>query len=308
MTSEDKLSIWASAPSETEMIKIKNTKDYIEKVLKDYLDINEIKRKYNLSSFTYEVYLQGSYKNSTNIRYDSDVDIVVQVNSVFWSDKSELSPDEIDRYNKAYSNTSYGFLELKEEIYNVLKGYFGEDVAYKNKCIKVNGNTNRVDADVVPCFQYRVYKKFISVDNCHFVEGIKFLNTNDNTEIINFPKVHYENGCSKNDDTDGKYKSMVRVFKNIKRDMVEKGLIDDNIAPSYFIENLIYNCTSHCFDGNYSESTLKIFQFLLDSIKQDRLKSFLCVNEQDMLFSNKTWNLADAIRFINDAGDYFLNS
>lgn len=37
------------------------------------------------------IYLQGSYANSTNIKEDSDVDIVVECNSIFLSDTSALS-------------------------------------------------------------------------------------------------------------------------------------------------------------------------------------------------------------------------
>jgi tRNA nucleotidyltransferase (CCA-adding enzyme) len=39
---------------------------------------------------SYEVYLQGSYKNTTNIRGDSDVDVVAQLNSTFQDDLSAL--------------------------------------------------------------------------------------------------------------------------------------------------------------------------------------------------------------------------
>ena len=37
----------------------------------------------------FEVYLQGSYKNDTNIRGDMDVDLAVQINSTFYSNLSE---------------------------------------------------------------------------------------------------------------------------------------------------------------------------------------------------------------------------
>ena len=43
----------------------------------------------------FEVFLQGSYKSATNIRGDSDVDLVAQLSSSFWSDTSWLRPDEV---------------------------------------------------------------------------------------------------------------------------------------------------------------------------------------------------------------------
>jgi len=306
MIKEEQLEKWGSAPSSTEMQKIKNTKDLMEKVLKDFLPIEEIKKNHNLSSLSYEVYLQGSYRNSTNIRFDSDVDIVVQVNAVFWSDKSELSKTEIQLHEETYSRSEYEFSELKQEIFTALREYFGEETEYKNKCIKIEGNTSRVDADIIPCFQYRIYKRFVSINNNNFIEGIKFYNTDTNEEVINFPKVHYENGCAKNKDTEGNFKSMVRVFKNFKRELIESGEIDEKLAPSYFIENLLYNCTPHCFNGSFSSCTLQILQFLFDAIKQDRLKSFICANEQDMLFSDKSWDLENAQSFISKSANFYL--
>lgn len=307
MIREEQLERWASAPSETEMQKIKDTKDLVENVLKKFLPIDEIKSLHNLQSLDYEVYLQGSYKNSTNIRFDSDVDVVVQINSVFWSDKSRLSEIEKQLHRAAYSSAEYDFSELKKEIFNALTAHFGQQAKYEDKCIKIEGNTNRVDADIIPCFQYRVYKRFSSRADHDFIEGIKFYNTKTSDVIINFPKVHYENGCAKNIDTEGNFKSMVRVFKNFKRELVESGTIEEKIAPSYFVENLIYNCTSQCFDGNYSEQTRKILQFFLDAIEQDRLKSFMCANEQDMLFDDKAWNIDDAYSFILESAKFYEN-
>jgi hypothetical protein len=34
---------------------------------------------------SYNIYLQGSYRNSTNFRGDSDEDVIVEVTSVYWS-------------------------------------------------------------------------------------------------------------------------------------------------------------------------------------------------------------------------------
>ena len=54
----------------------------------------------------FEIYLQGSYKNSTNIRGNSDVDIVVQLTSTFQRDLSALSAPEIALYPASYDNAT----------------------------------------------------------------------------------------------------------------------------------------------------------------------------------------------------------
>jgi hypothetical protein len=309
MIDQQQLERWAQAPSQTEMAKIKNTRQIIEEKIKQNLPIPEIKQKYSLSTFNFpDIYLQGSYANSTNIRFDSDVDIVVQLNDVFWSDKTWLTEFEKQQYVTYFSSSAYKFVEFKNNIYSALIKAFGEEnVEYSDKCLKVKENTYRVNADVVPCFQYRVYKKFLSYNNQEFIEGMKFINTGNQTEVINYPKKHLANCKSKNIDTGGNFKSIVRIFKNIKRQLVENGHFDEKTAPSYFIENLLYNCSSPCFDGGYVDCMKKTLQFLLDALQAGRVSGFICANEQDSLISPKTWNLVNAQNFILTTGDYFLN-
>lgn len=310
MINEEQLQTWAKAPSETEMGKIRHTREMVEESLQQHLPISEIKRQFNLSTFKYSVYLQGSYSNSTNIRYDSDVDIVVQLNSVFSYDDTQLTSGEKDLHSLVYPNTSaYTFSNFKKHVRDALVAGFGEnEVEYGKKCLKVKANTNRVDADVIPCFKHKLYKRFISHANQDYVPGIKFYNTDNNSLIINYPKVHLKNCESKNTDTGEKFKDVVRIFKNIKSKLVEENKLTTKEAPSYFIENILYNCSSQCFDGNYTENMTKTLQFLFDAINTGRLSGFICANEQDSLISEKTWNILDAQKTILSVAGYFLES
>src|SRR5437867_541266 len=54
-----------------------------------------------------EIYLQGSYGNNTNIFEDSDIDIVVQLESVWGRDLSALPPDQQRLYNHSVSSASF---------------------------------------------------------------------------------------------------------------------------------------------------------------------------------------------------------
>lgn len=305
--SEQQLSVWASAPSPTEMEKIRNAHRIIEDILKRKLPVDDIKKKFNLATFDYEVYLQGSYANSTNVRFDSDVDIAVQLNNTFFCDKSQLSVSEKFLYDSCHSDSEYKFIDFKTDVYNALKSELTEkQVHWKDKCIDVDANTNRVEADVVPCLQFRLYKRFISHDNQSFVEGMKFFDTSDNKEIINFPKIHLENCESKNVDTEGKFKDLVRIYKNMRNGLIESGVIGEDIAPSYYIENLLYNCTSPCFDGSYGNCMITSLQFIFDAIQSGRITGFVCANEQDTLISEKTWNLDNLIIYMKAMADYYL--
>lgn len=307
MLSEGKLKILAQAPSPTEMQKIKHTKDMIYDALQKYLPIDEIKKRYALAGFKYEVYLQGSYANNTNISFESDVDIVVQLNTIFWSDKSQISELEKLMHEISYSSSQYQFKNFKDEVFAALKLAFGQDAEYSDKCIIVKANTNRVKADVVPAFQYRVYKRFISYDDHSFVEGMKFIDTTSLTEIINFPKIHLKNCELKNIATDESFKSIIRIFKNIRQKLIDSNQLSEKSASPFYIENLLYNCTDSCFEGNYTLNMLKTLQFLFDAFTSGRAAGFICAHEQASLFGGKNWNLVDGQKFIITAGKYFLN-
>jgi predicted nucleotidyltransferase len=306
--SNQQLEIWSHAPSPTEMQKIQNTRDLIESALAKHFPIEQIKKEYHLHSFKYEIYLQGSYANHTNVRFDSDVDIVVQLNSVFVPRKNMLDEVQKNLYDSMHSDSLYHFKQFKKDVYLSLIKEFGDKTEWSDKCLNVLANGNRVSADVVPSFQYRIYKKFISHTNQEFVEGMRLFNTSDDSEIINYPKKHIENCQSKNTDTSGKFKDLVRIFKNMKNDLVEHNELGEKTASSYFIENLLYNCSSPCFDGSYTECMLKTLQFLLDAIDSGRVSGFVCANEQDSLINQKTWNINDAALFINKIGSYFLGN
>lgn len=307
LITESKLQTWSSAPSPTEMMRIQHTQELIKSVLKQNLAVDQIKKDFGLESFNYEVYLQGSYANHTNVKFDSDVDIVVQLKSTHFSDKSQLPDEEKILYDLNHSNSKYHFVDFKNHVFVALQKSFGGDVEYAPKCLKIHQNTSRVNADVVPALEYRKYKRFLSLTNEVFVEGIKLFNTDDNSEIINYPKKHLENCESKNTDTDGMFKSMVRILKNMRNVLIDQKKINQKLAPSYFIENLVYNCSSSCFDSDYSRNLINILQFVFDAIELNRAIGFVCANDQDNLISPTTWNIPDINSFVSEIVSFYTH-
>jgi hypothetical protein len=74
------------------------------------------------------------------------------------------------------------------------------------------------------------------------VEGICFFRS-DGTRIDNFPMQHSDNCTEKHKDTRNWFKHTVRVYKNLRNTMIEKKSIQDGLAPSYFLEGLLYQCS-----------------------------------------------------------------
>jgi hypothetical protein len=61
-----------------------------------------------------DVFLQGSYKNDTNVYGDSDVDIVLCHTGAFYYDLSRLSPDDRRAY-EAGAGVTYGYADFKRD-------------------------------------------------------------------------------------------------------------------------------------------------------------------------------------------------
>jgi tRNA nucleotidyltransferase (CCA-adding enzyme) len=57
---------------------------------------------------TFGTFLQGSYGNDTNIYADSDVDVVIRLDSTFFYDEANLSEDQKNAFHRAHPNASYG--------------------------------------------------------------------------------------------------------------------------------------------------------------------------------------------------------
>src|SRR6266852_2928569 len=71
-----------------------------------------------------EIYLQGSYGNTTNIYADSDVDIVVQYNSVYDWNISALSEQQQLLF-QALPKVSYTWKQFYVPVVESLQSYFG---------------------------------------------------------------------------------------------------------------------------------------------------------------------------------------
>lgn len=283
------IEVWAKQGSVTKALESHHK---LRKVLNH--NENSIIRTKNIK---YSIFLQGSYINNTNIRGNSDVDLVVMLESTFYSNKESLSYYDQERHRKTYSTANYQFKDFKKDVYyTLLNHYDKQKVILGNKSIKVL-MSDGYWADVVPV---ALYKKYITnklgLDfSTDYTEGVYFISSSGE-KIINFPKQHKENGSKKNSDTNGMSKNMVRSFKNARTRLVKEGIISKNLAPSYFIENLIYNVPNHLFTSSYEFTFYNIIEFL----STNDLEMFICQYEQDYLFGMDPWkwNTLDAEKFI----------
>lgn len=193
-----------------------------------------------------EVFLQGSYANATNIRSDSDVDIVVMTKLTFQGSVERLGAVSKAAY-EALPAASFSGGDLRSEVHAALIGYYGSSrVISRNKCITVKAASGYVDADVVPCLQYRWYPSSTSDVGTDYVEGVA-LHPLNGGRIINFPKEHRKNGAEKNALCGDRYKRTVRQVKRLRNRAVDEGRISKGAAPGYLLECLVFNVPNNQF-------------------------------------------------------------
>ena len=245
---------------------------------------------------TFKVFLQGSYGNDTNIWAESDVDIVIQLTDTFFSDVSSLSESQKSLYKMAYADATYTLADFKRDVLATLKRKYGSDVEEGQKAIAIKANGGRRKADVIVATEYRRYIKFNGVYDASYVEGIRFVDSSW-TEIINYPKSHSTNLTAKHQATSSRYKPTIRVFKNLRSRLVEKGAIEAGTAPSYYLEGLLYNVPNSEFTSGYQGRVANALNWLHQSDKS----KLLCANEQYYLlndYSPVTWRLAKCEQFL----------
>jgi len=158
---ESQLEIWAHQGAVTTA---KLTKDSIKSALDSYNCWPD--------NINYDLYLQGSYKNNTNIWGDMDVDIILQLNNSFCSNLNE-------EQNKLLGivNASYFLTDFKKDVLSALQKYYGlNNLAIGNKTIKLKEDGSRLSADILVCLQYRNY---FELNYSTYIEGIFFWTRNE---------------------------------------------------------------------------------------------------------------------------------
>lgn len=248
---------------------------------------------------TFEVYLQGSYKNDTNVYGESDVDVVVELTSSFQNNLTQEQKSSL-----GLTNADYGLSDFRNDVDTCITNYFqGQNVAFGNKVIKIPATNNRLEADVLVCTQYRLYLNPLSQTNYH--KGIIFTTRNSAQKIINFPRKHSDNATAKHQASTQWFKPTVRVFKNIRNHLVANAGFQKARAQSYYIECLLSNIPNNQFGTNYQTTFLNCHNYLT----QNSMDNFKCLNGIRPLWGNTTenWNQVDANHFLDQAAQLWNN-
>ncbi len=292
---EDVFRRWSKPSSDTEQEKSDNA----ERMIGDAIRECPI-----LAKRTIEVFAQGSYRNNTNVRQDSDVDICVRCMDTCGYDFSEVPGMTLE--GAGMIPASYLYPQFKSEIGAALVRKFGEaGVSRGSKAFDVHANGYRVDADVVAVMEYRYYfRNYLGHIDYH--SGTELYPDSGN-KIINWPHQHHENGVKKNIETSYRFKYITRIIKRLRNRMDDEGIEAAKPIPSYLIECLAWNVPNEDFGNDkYAADVQNALAHLYSNMATDKqCGQWLEVNGIKYLFHwAQPWTRQRALEFIGAAWNY----
>lgn len=249
---EKQLREWSAPPGKTEESRCDNAVSAIK---------NALAASKELEGRSISVFSQGSYRNNTNVKKDSDVDIGVLCKDAFFYDV----PKDVDASTYGFGVSTYSYLAFKADVEKALKNYFGERaVSRGNKALDVHETSYHVEADVAPFFEYRWYS---APGNYH--SGVALMPDNAPTKVFNWPEQHYANGVQKNKATGTRFKSIVRGLKALSVEMEGSGIAAARV-PGFLIECLVWNARDEHFSNeSYVQNVREVIAHVYNNTKSE---------------------------------------
>lgn len=288
---ENQFHVWGASPGQRELTRCENAVKEVRAAINASTKLNHRNIK---------VFAQGSYRNRVNVRQDSDVDIGVECDDVYFY---EL-PAGTSAATFNFSPGSYDYAQFKNEVGDALVSHFGQAAVTRgDKAFDIKATQRQVAADVVPFFQHRRLK----TDGTSF-QGVE-MRPDSGGSIINWPEQHYSGGVDKHGRTGDRFKKVVRILKCLRNEMDEKGRVAAKPIPSFFVECLVFNAPNSLFgNAKWSDDVMGVLKVLRQNTSEDApCKDWLEVSGFKWLFrGGQKWTRQQAHEFIKAAEAYIL--
>jgi len=282
---EESFATWALPPSDSEAEKLANAERMIGEAITDGP---------TFSGYRIEVFGQGSYANDTNVRLNSDIDINVRLTSIM---EVEV-PEGKTMQEYGYKPSPYTFGQYRSDVWNALARHFGAaELKNSNKCIKLKGNSYRVQADIVPTLRLDEY----------FPNGGSrttgcWLMSQDGRPHYNFAPTHLFKAREKNAATGKRFKRLCRIVKSLRYRMVDEQVAFPVTVKSFLLECLLYQVPNSIYNDNtsWTDRLRGAILWLYNQMKDvNAVKDWLDVSGCLYLFhDSRGWTAADVSQFL----------
>jgi hypothetical protein len=268
------LSTWIKPSSATEQ----DQQDRAERMVKAAIAASAELKGVSLATYT-----KGSYPNNTNVRQDSDVDVVVELQACSYYDGTH--PGAPSRYKGPWTPQVW-----REAVVRSLVEHFGASEVDSTGRIAINVRAksgSRPSADVVPSFNYNRY------DSAATHSGSCVFPRDGSAKVVNWPDQQLANGKTKNAACGQRYKAYVRALKNSENHLSGAGTIAD--LPSYFMECLVYNVPNQILQtGDLDAGWRATLAALWGQLDGSGFDTMVEPNELKWLFKGtQKWSVAD---------------
>ena len=240
----------------------------------------------------HDIFLQGSYKNDTNLRRNSDVDLVVQLDVRLRPRVAALIGPQLQS-NGSHMAAYERWQSFRRLVLVALRENFGDAVVTTGrKSLKVAQGPIPAAADVVVT---------IKCGN-----GTALYVPDEHRWAVSFPQQHHSKGASKERGSAGRYKRATRMFKAARNHLLESNTLAEGTAPSYFIECLMFNVPNSLFESSLAQTYVGAVNWLSTATLHD----FKCQNQLADLFgdSRDQWSVDKARAFIRALVDLWNGS
>jgi len=288
---ETRFRAWAGSPGDTELERCDNAERMIRKA---------IAASPSLKALDIEIFAQGSFRNITNIPQESDVDVSVCLKEAWYYE----IPEGTKASDFNIGPTEHNYDTYKQNVIRAMEEYFGSgNVTPGNKAVRIHSNSYRVDADVVPTWEFHEY---YDVNNPSvFRAGVRFY-SGDGKSITSYPKQHIERGIEKNAQTKKRFKRMARVIKSLQLEMIDQEILSKAL-PSFLLESLVYNVPDDQFGMlTYRDDVQNVLAHIFNNTRpMDDCAKWMEVNGIKFLFHpTQPWSKEDVHTFSDAAWNY----
>ena len=233
---------------------------------------------------SYGTFLQGSFSNGTAISNLEEIDIVAirrNAPSTVFGGQTTVYPIPWE--------TIFNEVQYQLEASRHYQGATTKD----DKFIKV---ATGLSADVVPA------REIAGTDS----DPVSIYSKREGRERKHFPRIHHENVLAKDAATQQRFKPAVRMFKYWARSHFPD---DAYVAPSFYLECLIYNFADAAFLANPAERFAHIASTIA-ALNYSRRKIVSVAQDKDVLtdsewpaaqFQKLQFRLANSVECVKQA-------
>lgn len=229
----------------------------------------------------FDVFLQGSYKNHTNLRGDSDVDVVIQLQDRIKPNLAALRGKKLTT-NKSHQVALQRWQSFRTHALQATRAKFSDSVQSGRKTLKISKGKIPASADLVVTLIHS--------------DGLAFYLPDERRWVVSYPQLHHGRGNRKERSTGNRFKRTIRMFKVARHELLRRKMIAEDTTSSYFIECLLYNVP----DQYFRKTLMKTYEDIVVWLSSAKLRGFTSQNGKVKLFGGQPeqWDAAKARGFV----------